>query len=354
MDGKIEKQNDNKPNNAFIKKLKDIQFKLSTSDVFHTIINILIYVLFALIFVVAIYGVITLSSDVQKVFDSLTKLHKVTLDDYINIFKSHDNLILFKRFIMFSEIPLIFAVLSLIFFIKKENKSWIANAIYLCLFMMLNYKISSEFFNNGAFNVESADGVGFAGPFNIAKIFTILQIICIILALIVFPIYCNLNGKVKKNHHDTNSYRLLNLFNTIMLIVFFAAIVTSLWQTVYANYECIFNRNISDEYHLLFSRLLSLCIIPKNIVLFTLGCFIAKSVLNFINKQKPTFISLLVLVFGLVQTFNYAFDIYRLFFIKDNNLMKMVINFGVTFVFYITYMIIFIKCNTKKKSKKEI
>ena len=86
MDGKIEKQNDNKPNNALIKKLKDIQFKLSTSDVFNTIINILIYVLFALIFVVAIYGVITLSSDVQKVFDSLTKLHKVTLDDYINIF----------------------------------------------------------------------------------------------------------------------------------------------------------------------------------------------------------------------------------------------------------------------------
>ena len=139
-----------------------------------------------------------------------------------------------------------------------------------------------------------------------------------------------------------------------MLIIFFAAIVTSLWQTVYANYECIFNRNISDEYHLLFSRLLSLYIIPKNIVLFTLGCFIAKSFINFINKQKPTFISLLVLVFGLVHTLNYAFDIYILFFINDNNLMKMVINFGVTFVFYITYMIIFIKCNTKKKSKKEI
>jgi hypothetical protein len=139
-----------------------------------------------------------------------------------------------------------------------------------------------------------------------------------------------------------------------MLIIFFAAIVTSLWQTVYANYECIFNRNISDEYQLLFSRLLNLCIIRKNIVLFTLGCFIAKSFLNFINKQKPTFISLLVLVFGLVQTFNYAFDIYILFFINDNNLMKMMINFGVTFVFYITYMIIFIKCNTKKKSKKEI
>ena len=185
MDGKIEKQNDNKPNNALIKKLKDIQFKLSTSDVFNTIINILIYVLFALIFGVAIYGVITLSSDVQKVFDSLTKLHKVTLDDYINIFKSHDNLILFTRFIMFSEIPLIFAALSLIFFIKKENKSWIANAIYLCLFMMLNYIISSEFFNNGAFNVESADGVGFAGPFNIAKVLTIIQIICIILALLL-------------------------------------------------------------------------------------------------------------------------------------------------------------------------
>ena len=46
MDEKIEKQNDNKPNNALIKKLKDIQFKLSTSDVFNTIINILIYGVF--------------------------------------------------------------------------------------------------------------------------------------------------------------------------------------------------------------------------------------------------------------------------------------------------------------------